>query len=232
MLKKIGITSGIFERNRYGVYGGYAAAITELGHIPYIFSSATFESISDPEVLDDIASEMVRSVDSVILPGGFDVQPFLYGEPDSPELQQVDPARDLFEIAAIKAARTQGKKILAICRGIQILNVALGGTLYQDIPSSGFANHFDIENELTPSHAVDFSPGSKIAKYTNHAEAVNTLHHQAIKDLAPGLDVTARSEDGVIEGVETEEILAVQWHPERMWQGDRNHLGLFSWLVE
>ncbi|EQD78857.1 Peptidase C26, partial [mine drainage metagenome] len=76
------------------------------------------------------------------------------------------------------------------------------------------------------------NPGSKIAKYTNHADAVNTLHHQAIKDLAPGLEVTARSEDGIIEGVEAEDILAVQWHPERMWRGDRNHLGTFAWLVE
>ncbi len=231
-MKKIGITSGIFEQNRYGVYAGYAAAITELGHIPYIFSSATIELLTDPEVLDDIASEMVRSVDSIILPGGYDVQPFLYGEPDSPELQKVDPARDLFEIAVIKAARSQSKKILAICRGIQILNVALGGTLYQDLPSSGFANHSDIENEHTPSHRVDFSPSSKIAKYTNHADSVNTLHHQAIKDLAPGLELTATSEDGVIEGVEAEDILAVQWHPERMWRDDRNHLGTFAWLVE
>ncbi|NNN11727.1 MAG: gamma-glutamyl-gamma-aminobutyrate hydrolase family protein [Acidimicrobiaceae bacterium] len=231
-MKKIGITSGLFDQNRYGIYAGYSAAITELGHTPYLFSSATFEMVKDPRILDDIASEMVSSVDSLILPGGYDVQPFLYGEPDSPQLQQTDPVRDLFEIAAIKAARSQSKKILAICRGIQILNVALGGTLYQDLPSSGFNNHSDIDNEHTPSHRVELSPGSKVAKYTNHADAVNTLHHQAIKDLAPGLEVTARSDDGVVEAVESEEIIGVQWHPERMWQLDRNHLGTFKWLVE
>ncbi len=223
---------GLQRSYRYGVHVGYSDAITELGAVPLHLSSAAIASlVGGPDAIDQYIDRVVEGLDAVIISGGWDVAPAMYGEEASEWVEETEPARDILESSLIRAAIRQNKRLLAICRGIQILNVTLGGTLYQDLPSSGFNNHSDTAKEYEPSHDLKFEPDSLVYRLTEGATAVNTLHHQAIKDLAPSLKLTAVAPDGVIEAVEGENIIGVQWHPERLWKSDRRHLGTFAWLV-
>jgi len=158
-----------------------------------------------------------------VLTGGEDVDPARYGEQRSEKVRSVNAARDATEAALIEEARARGTPVLAICRGIQILNVALGGTLVQDIPSQceTTIDHDDEGARNSRTHEVAIEPGSIIAKAigTDHL-SVNSFHHQSVKRVADGMRVTARSPDGVIEGIESTDddwwVMAVQWHPEEM----------------
>src|SRR5437762_12765523 len=169
-------------------------------------------------VAADRAAAALAAVRGLVLTGGEDVAPDRYGATPHPRLGDVDPGRDAAELALIAATRARRVPILAICRGIQILNVALGGTLYQDLDSErpGPVPHSDE----TARHAVRGEAGSLLERTLGARSAsVNSRHHQAIRDLAPGLKAVAWAEDGVIEGAEpanTNEgwIVAVQWHPE------------------
>jgi putative glutamine amidotransferase len=162
------------------------------------------------------------SVSGLVLTGGEDVDPARYGEKRNEKVRYVNAARDTTEVALIEAAKARGKPVLAICRGIQILNVALGGTLVQDIPSqcdTSIAHDEDSPRD-TRSHEISVEPGSLIAKAvgTEHL-TVNSFHHQSVKRVADGMRVTARAPDGIIEGLESTGdwwVMAVQWHPEEM----------------
>jgi len=166
---------------------------------------------------------VLDSVAGLVLTGGEDVDPARYGEQRHEKVRSVNAARDATEAALIEEARARGKPVLAICRGIQILNVALGGTLVQDIPSECRTNidHDDEGARTSRTHDVDIEPGSLIAK-SGGAEhvSVNSFHHQSVKRVADGMRVTARSPDGVIEGIESTDddwwAMGVQWHPEEM----------------
>jgi len=169
------------------------------------------------------ARDIVSRVDGLVLTGGEDVEPSLYGQPRSPECGVSNESRDRTEIALISAAREFRKPVLAICRGPQVLNVALGGTLIQDIPSEvpGALDHDSRDDRAARVHDVDIDAGSRIADALGATKiTVNSLHHQSIRDLAPGLRITARAPDGIVEGVESADddwwVMAVQWHPEEM----------------
>jgi putative glutamine amidotransferase len=159
----------------------------------------------------------LQGVAGLVLTGGEDVAPDRYGAVPHPRLGEVDPLRDAAELALIAEAQRRRIPMLAICRGIQILNVALGGTLYQDLDSerSGAIRHAGETN-----HSVDIEPGSILERVLGTRRTmVNSRHHQAIRDVAPGLKAVAWAEDGVIEAVEPADpaaawMLAVQWHPE------------------
>lgn len=176
-----------------------------------------------PLVRDAAALAIVSRVDGLVLTGGEDVDPAFYGQPRAAKCGVPNEHRDRTEIALIRAAQELGKPILAICRGPQILNVALGGTLIQDIPTEvpGSLEHNTADDRASRVHDVTIDAGSRIAKAIGEtAITVNSLHHQSIKDVAPGLRVTARAPDGIIEGVESDSdewwVMAVQWHPEEM----------------
>ena len=164
------------------------------------------------------ATAALASVRGLVLTGGEDVGPERYGAKPHPKLGKIDRVRDAAELALIADARNRRLPILAICRGIQILNVALGGTLYQDLDSErpGPIPHQDESGK----HAIRVEPGSLLGKTLGTQSAmVNSRHHQAIRDLAPDLVAVAWAEDGVIEAVEPADgtapwIVAVQWHPE------------------
>ena len=159
----------------------------------------------------------LESVRGLVLSGGEDVEPARYGATPHPKLEDRDPARDAAELALIAAARERRLPILAICRGIQILNVALGGTLYQDL---GSERPGPITHANDSRHSVRVEPGSLLERTLGaRAMTVNSRHHQAIRDLAPGLRAVAWAEDGLIEAAEPADAaapwtLAVQWHPE------------------
>ena len=176
----------------------------------------------------DQVTDVVRRANALMLTGGGDVDPSLYGETPHATFQPSEPGRDEYEIALVKAATSAGLPIFAICRGMQVLNVALGGTLVQDIPSmvNGAVHHAVAEPRYAIAHEVWVATGSRLDelmgdKLEGGTSQVNSRHHQAVKTVAAGWDVSGTAPDGVIEAIEQPgEILrlAVQWHPENFWR--------------
>jgi putative glutamine amidotransferase len=179
-----------------------------------------------PPVGDRRAAEaVVHGLDGLLLSGGSDLDPGYYGEKPAPELGVTLPERDAFEMALVEQALRRGMPVFGICRGMQLLNVALGGTLYQDLPSQWeghLLKHMQDTPKWQPTHEVRVGEGSYLAEVMGHELVkVNSYHHQGIKDLADGLVVTGRSSDGVVEAVEADDLserwmLGVQWHAEAM----------------
>ena len=163
--------------------------------------------------LSQRASDYASALDGLVLQGGADISPLAYGEePEKPEWAG-DPMRDRYEIDLVQAFTAAKKPVLGICRGAQMINVALGGSLHQDIPDHR-SDHYDQH-----AHEVQLEPGSGLARLYGETgpRRVVSIHHQAIKRLAPGLQIEARADDGVIEAVRgtgASYICAVQWHPE------------------
>lgn len=198
---------------RVRLNNSYVAALENAGLVPLIVP---------PLASASEAAEVVRVAGGLLLTGGGDLDPALYGEPMHAKARQPQADRDTTELALIAAARAGKKPVLGICRGIQAVNVALGGTLVQDIASEVSTGIKHDAHDLRDSrtHPVSITPGSRLAKAIGATEiAVNSLHHQSVARVAPGLHVSARSPDGVIEGLETGDdwwVLCVQWHPEEL----------------
>lgn len=228
MLPLIGITA---KRERPNDGSGldavprfYTQAVVAAGGIPVVLPVAETDRV--PMILDRI--------DGLLLSGGGDIDPSQYGGKRLPEVSHVDPERDEFELALAREAANRRMPTLAICRGMQVVNVALGGTLIEDLPTelSGLANHMSEAPDL----AVQLEPGCRLsAVMQSEAVRVNSLHHQAVRDTAASLRVVGRSSDGVIEAVESTDpgwpLLAVQWHPERMVEDPGARL-MFTALVQ
>ena len=180
---------------------------------------------------------VVRGLDGLLLSGGSDLDPRYYGEEPSPELGPTIPERDAFEMPLLELALRRGLPIFGICRGMQLLNVALGGTLYQDLPSQwgrGVLKHRQQTPKWQPTHEVEVRDGAYLAEIMDlDVVKVNSYHHQGIKDLAGALVVSARSSDGVAEAVEASDlserwIVGVQWHAEAMRGADPVQGNLFE----
>jgi len=191
----------------------YTAAARAAGLRPFIL----------PVIAATDADAMLDGMDGLLLTGGEDVAPERYGERRHPALGEVHAGRDDFELALVRAARARGLPTFAICRGVQVANVALGGTLVQDLPSEwpGALAHESGRGRADRTHAVRFDAGSRLARAAGAtAIEVNSMHHQAIARAADGLAATALAPDGVVEGVEWsgEEwwMMGVQWHPEEL----------------
>jgi putative glutamine amidotransferase len=208
----------------------YVEAVEAAGLIPLITSP-----LSDPS----LAAELLDRVDGLVLTGGEDVDPRHYGARRHAATEPPHAARDAWELALVAAARRTAAPVLAICRGMQLLNVALGGTLVQDLPSErpGPIRHADPSARSERVHAAAVDEGSRLAQAMGAATiGVNSSHHQAIDRVAGGLRIVARSEDGVIEAVESAGdgwwLLGAQWHPEELvgtpepW--DRNLFAAFA----
>jgi putative glutamine amidotransferase len=202
----------------------YADSVIAAGMTPLVFPNG-----QSPEA----AEHLVSSVNGVLISGGDDIDPTTYGETVTGS-KNFDSEVDRFEIALVEAARRQGKPVLAICRGLQLLNVALGGTIRQEVTGGPDGVHETFNADTTPEemnarrHVVRFESGSILAGLYEAEEAkVNTLHHQGIASLAPGLAVEGRTDDGLVEAARCDGdwwALGVQWHPERM---DGGHQGIF-----
>ncbi|MBK6421043.1 MAG: gamma-glutamyl-gamma-aminobutyrate hydrolase family protein [Gemmatimonadetes bacterium] len=225
-----GITRTVSGADRTGVNAAYVRAVLRAGGVPLVLS---------PLIGVAHNGTLLDALDGLVLSGGEDVDPAHYGHTPHPDLGAVDPLRDAFELAIYRDAAARRLPVLAICRGIQLVNVALGGTLWQDIPSERpeAMPHAQGTGRDDRTHPVEITPGSRLADAlgTTRCE-VNSFHHQSIRDLAPGLLVTARAPDGEIEGVETAGedgwMLAVQWHPEEFHQhGAAPDHGLFDALI-
>lgn len=183
------------------------------------------------------AEELLGAVDGLLLAGGGDLDPALYGAPPHSEVYGVDPARDRAEMALVAAALDLGMPTLAICRGLQVLNVSLGGTLHQHLPElEGMDLHGHPLRETSVLHDVKVAAGSRLARSCG-SEVIRCAshHHQGVDRLGDGLGAVAWSGDGLVEAVEASQpgaswLLGVQWHPE-MTQSDPCQQGLFDGFV-
>lgn len=174
--------------------------------------------------------ETVAHLDGLVLTGGADIDPDHYGEEPHPDLGATEPDRDAWEMALLAAAREREIPVLAICRGLQLLNVVFGGTLRQHVELDDGAGHpqWDVDgHEVT--HRVDVVEGTTAGSIYEGEIGVNSLHHQVVDEVGEGLIVSAKATDGVVEGLETPDgrIVAVQWHPELLEKPDP----AFQWLV-
>jgi putative glutamine amidotransferase len=233
----IGITSsqfidsashGVFPR--HSVSKAYSEAVHKAGGTPIILP-----------FFGDVAADMLELVDGLILTGGADIDPARFGDTEiHPRTYDILPDRDEAEIRLVQGALDRDLPLLGICRGVQVLNVAMGGTLYQDVPDQFSADIQHRQHEVNipadePAHTVSVVSGSLLERtYGEGPIPVNTFHHQAVKDVAVGLLASGVSDDGLIEAVESPDyafVLGVQWHPELMFARHERHLSPFASLV-
>ncbi|MGB9799311.1 MAG: gamma-glutamyl-gamma-aminobutyrate hydrolase family protein [Thermanaerothrix sp.] len=223
----IGITLGRKFKDDEGLFAiseTYITAVERAGGIGVLL----------PALRDDEAVHRVlQRLDGLLLTGGADVDPALFGGQPHPSVYGVDACRDATEIALVRMAVENGWPFLGICRGIQVINVALGGTLYTDLPDQLGTQVAHRSEEV--GHLVRIDPSSRLASVVNTAELrVNSYHHQGIERLAPGLKAVGWAPDGLIEAVEVPGHpfgLGVQWHPERRLDFPP-HLALFEALIQ
>ena len=213
-----------------GLMPSYIEAIAAAGGLPVMI----------PLGLDaDALQAILQRVDGVVLPGGGDMNPAAYGANSANKCYGIDEERDRVEVLVAQTAVSTHKPLLAICRGVQVLNVALGGTLWADIesemPNAMPHDHYRKLPRNYLAHSVEIAPDSCLARLIGAREtAVNSLHHQGIRDLAPDLTPTATAADGLIEAVEIPEhpfVLGVQWHPENLIHDVPPMLSLFKGVV-
>lgn len=199
----------------------YTEAVTKAGGVPVVLPT-----VGTPEE----AAALLEKLDGIVFSGGEDVDPAMYGETIWNGTVYIDHVRDRSDSLLARAALASGKPILAICRGSQLMNVMLGGTLYQDIPSQ----LPEARRHSGATHTIAAEPGSVLAGlFGTDSLTVNSLHHQGVKDPAPGLRITARAADGMVEGYETDQVLAVQFHPEKLLQaGETRWIPFFETFVD
>ncbi len=202
----------------------YTEAVRASGGLPVVLSQ-----LLTPEE----TAVRLAAIDALLVPGGDDVAPDLYGQEPQPELEDTDRGFDLYELAAIRAAAARKLPILGICKGLQLLNVEAGGTLYQDLPSQlrGPVTHRIRKKGVSKPcyHKIEIQENSLLHKiFKKRSLRVNSYHHQAVDKPGEGYAITARSADGVVEAIEKENILAVQFHPEK----DRKAAPAFNAIFE
>ncbi|HHP50954.1 MAG TPA: gamma-glutamyl-gamma-aminobutyrate hydrolase family protein [Moorella mulderi] len=219
LIKRIGVTCGFDSEGRASLRGAYLEALSSAGGLPFIL----------PPMDPAWVQLYVDALEGFMLTGGGDVHPSFYNAPVKGELRRVQVKRDLFELALVKAALEARKPVLGICRGMQVINVALGGDLEQEVP--GEMHDGGREGR---GHPIRIERDSFLYPLLGREAWVNSRHHQGIGKLAPGLKISAVGPDGLIEAFEGEElpVLGVQWHPEDLYQHHQSHLGIFAHFIK
>lgn len=223
------LDAGGEEHRVYAAFVSYAVMVRAAGGLPVGL-------IPEPS---DRATDVLDRLDGILFTGGGDIDPMLYDGSGHDAVYGVDPDRDAFELELVRAAADRRIPTLCICRGLQVLNVALGGTLIEDIAAEG-TGYLDHRNHDAAStrrrHGVAIDPQSTTARALGAASvSVNSSHHQAVRELAPTLRATGRAPDGIVEAVAPVDdawpLWAVQWHPERLGVDDPPSMRLFQALV-
>ena len=209
------------------VNNNYVEAVSNAGGVPIIL----------PIIADKNTIKLqIENIDGLVISGGYDVNPLLYNEEPLQKLGFIYPERDEYDVEVIKVALELGKPILGICRGLQILNVFFGGTLYQDLSliDECYINHSQTSRPDAIGHTVEIVKETMLFNILGESVITNSFHHQAIKELGSGLKVSAKAKDGIIEGIEAESgfVIGVQWHPEMLAKKHTEMLKLFKALVK
>ena len=217
----IGISGSYMPSGGTSLNTNYSQAVSKAGGVPVIIPT-----VSSREEADAV----LAMLDGIVFSGGEDLGPWLYGEEIYNETVFVDSVRDVSDVFLAQAALASRKPILAICRGEQLMNVVLGGSLYQDIPSQLPEN---VGHGGT-THKIGVEEGSILASlFGTDSVEVNSTHHQAVKKLAPGLTATAHSADGIVEAYEGDNLTAVQFHPEKLVRaGSAKWLAFFRLFID
>jgi len=205
----------------------YADAVLELGGVPAAVTN------NNP----NYAADFIAHADGIIFSGGEDVDPEFFGHEPHPDLGMVSRLRDEFELALYEAAKQKGIPILGVCRGIQLINIAEGGTLHQHVPAlEGTISHAQRNIKGDNYHKVMLEPASLLANALGKDSVrTNSFHHQSVAEVAPGFVATAKTADGVIEAIEhtgEQFITGVQWHPEMNFREDNQQLNVFKLLLD
>ncbi len=228
----IGITAGNNPESEeyYVLRWDYLRSVEFAGGIPVVLAP------SGPA----LHPSFIDRLDGLVVTGGVDVDPKIYGAPRHPAVKLTNTDRDAFELILVHEALERRIPVLGICRGMQVLNVALGGTLIQDIPTvlHTSINHIDMDRpRASIAHPVFIVPHTRLHRILNHEQVqVNSFHHQAVNELGTGLIPNAYSPDGIIEGIEytgDQFVMGVQWHPEAFWIESKKYFGpLFREFVQ
>lgn len=203
---------GDYQQPRITLYTNYITGLQRAGLVPVLITPAHSE---------EVIEQIISVCSGLVLSGGDDIDPARYGQEPAPELGPINPPRDAAELSALAAASERDIPILAICRGHQLLNVFFGGSLCQDVATGmpEAVSHVQSSPWGSHHHDVTVAANTRLRRAIGRARLeINSFHHQAIDQLAPGLEVTARADDGLIEAVESREhswVVGVQWHPER-----------------
>lgn len=220
----IGITTSTTpDTERYYQWKDYVEAVEAAGGIPFLIPPLKYE--------ENIES-LLDHIHGLLLSGGPDIDPKYYGD-EPTGVRRIDPEKDFLEINLARAALKRDIPILGICRGCQVLNVAAHGTLHQHVQG---LKHFQHAPPDYPTHTIVVEKGTRLFRILRESELrVNSFHHQAIKDLAPGFLVSARAPDGVIEGIESPNhrfVIGVQFHIEYLWSSNPSFKRIFIDFVE
>ncbi|MBS3788617.1 gamma-glutamyl-gamma-aminobutyrate hydrolase family protein [Candidatus Bipolaricaulota bacterium] len=228
---KIALTCSFDESTgTYKIHRDYVEAVAASGGRPYVLPALSGSGVTPGKVLEE--------VDGLLFSGGTDLDPRWFDQEPRYEFYNIVPERDSLEVELAKKAREVNLPVLGLCRGIQVINIAAGGSIYQDIDGQvkKCLNHSQNAPRWYPTHRIDVRPGTMLEEILEVRKLrVNSFHHQAIQKVANEFRTSATSDDGIIEGLEPENggvQLGVQWHPERMWRKYPVHKNLFDWLVK
>lgn len=231
----IGISGSIIV-DQGGMFPGYKRCYVNEDYVSAVMKAGGIPIIIPMSQQTDILYEQVEMLDGLIMSGGHDVAPRFYKQEPQPKLGEILPERDLFDFKLLELAQEKQIPVLGICRGFQIINVYLGGSLYQDLSYApqDCLKHWQGSQPMQTTHSVKLKAGSYLEKIVNCDELmVNSFHHQIVKDVASSLNPVAYAKDGVVEAVESHDhlLVAVQWHPEMLHAVDETMQALFNDLV-